>query len=153
MLVGQVTNFGPTRTVLGGSETSELDRGSPKIRLELKDATGRDARTPDPQFMCGNFSELGDFIDLQDRETLRFMVCFHYEGLAPGTYSARLHYTVTRDITRLNVDGSFRRPDEVMLARARTLWEGTVASDWTTFSVVSASDGTRSAGAGSERAR
>lgn len=136
LLAGQVTNFGPTRTVLSGAETSELDRGSPRIHLEIRDEAGRDARTPDPRFMCGNLSEVGHFIDLRDGETLRFMVRFHYERLPPGTYSARLHYTITRDIKRLNVDGSFRLPDDATLARAKTLWEGTAASEWITFRVL-----------------
>src|SRR5207344_2397271 len=66
MLVAQITNFGPTRTVLGRSETSELDggKGDPRIDLEIKDRAGRDAKRPDPRFTCGNLSELGDFVDL-----------------------------------------------------------------------------------------
>ena len=153
MLVGQVTNYGPRRTVLSESETWEFNKGSPMINLEIRDEAGRDARTPDPRFMCGNVSEFGDFIDLRDGETLRFMVRFHYERLPPGTYSARLRYTVTRDIKQLNVDGFFHGPDAATLARAKTLWEGTVVSDWITFGVVSASDGPRSVGAGTDAAR
>jgi hypothetical protein len=137
MLVGQVTNFGPARPVLSASETSEINRGSPKIHLEIKDEAGRDAATPDPRFTCGNLSELGHFIDLNKGETLRFMVHFHYERLPPGVYSARLHYTVSREIKHLNVDGSFRLPDEATLARAKTLWEGTAVSEWITFRVAS----------------
>jgi hypothetical protein len=136
MLVAQITNFGPTRTVLGRSESSELGKGNPKIDLEIRDGAGRDARQPDPGFMCGNLSELGDFVELRDGETLKFMVSYHYEKLPPGTYSARLRYTVRRDIEGLNVHGNFRGPDRATLARARTLWEGTVVSDWMTFSVV-----------------
>jgi len=117
MLVAQITNFGPTRTVLGRSETSELDgsKGDPRIDLEIRDRAGRDAKRPDPRFMCGNLSELGDFVDLRDGETLKFMVSFHYDNLSPGAYVARLHYNMRRDIEGLNVDGGFHPPDRGML--------------------------------------
>jgi len=77
-------------------------------------------------------------VDLRDGETLRFMVDLHYDELRAGTYSARLHYAVKRNIQGLNVDGSFRHPDQATLTRAKTLWEGTVVSDWITFNVVDA---------------
>ena len=136
MLVGQVTNFGATRTLLGRSETSEVRRGYPRIDLEIRDRDGRDARSPDPRFICGNLSELGDFVDLRDGETLKFLVSFHYDRLPAGTYTARLRYTVGRDIAALNAHGNFDPPDAATLARAKTLWQGTAVSDWITFTVV-----------------
>jgi hypothetical protein len=138
MLVGQVTNFGAVRRVLGRSESSELGKGNPSIALEIRDRDGHDAIGPAPRIMCGNLSELGDFVDLRDGETLKFMVSFHYENLRAGTYRARLHYSVTRDIERLNVDGFFHPPDRATLTKATTLWEGTATSDWITFNVEAA---------------
>ena len=64
------------------------------------------------------------------------MVSFHYEDLAAGTYTARLRYTVGRDIEALNANGNFDRPDAATLARAKTLWQGSAVSDWITFTVA-----------------
>jgi hypothetical protein len=138
MLVAQVTNFGAVRKVLGRSESSELGKGNPSIALEITDRDGHDATGPAPRIMCGNLSELGDFVDLRDGETLKFMVSLHYGNLRAGTYRARLHYSVTRDIERLNVDGEFHTPDRGTLTKAKALWEGTVTSDWITFNVEAA---------------
>jgi hypothetical protein len=138
MLVGQVANFGAVRRVLGRSERSELGRGNPGIVLEIKDRAGHDATGPAPRIMCGNLSELGDFVDLRDGQTLRFMVSFHYDDLQAGTYRARLRYTVKRDIEGLNVDGFFHPPDQATLTKAEALWEGTAVSDWITFTVEAA---------------
>jgi hypothetical protein len=136
MLVGQITNFGAVRRVMSPSESSELDKGNPRIYLEILDSAGRDARRLGRKVFCGNLSDLGEFVDLRHRETLKFMVQFHYDSLPAGTYTARLYYEVRRNIEGLNVDGSFRPPSRATLTRAKTLWEGTVVSDWITFRVV-----------------
>ena len=135
MLVGQVTNFGAVRRVLGRSESSELGHGNPSLVLEIRDRDGHEATGPAPRIMCGNLSELGDFVDLRDGETLRFMVSFHYDDLHAGAYRARLRYTVKRSIEALNVDGSFHPPDQATLTKAKMLWEGTAVSDWIAFTV------------------
>jgi hypothetical protein len=147
LLVAQLTNYGARRTLLPPLDGSEREERYPELRLELEREGGRAVPKQKAAFVCGNISGPApeDFVDLGDGESLRFMVrlpAFFHFRVAPGSYRARLHYAAKRSLRGVNdyvprPAGSKRmsKISEAAAAKLQTLWEGSLVSEWLSFTV------------------
>jgi hypothetical protein len=132
LLVAQLTNFGASRVVTPPLDGSKEGRRYPKVLLEIRNQSGR---TPPMRGrgMCGNMNPfaLNNFVELGVGQALTFTIESDQYLLGPGRYKARLRYVASRALDP-------RREPKVersALSRFGQLWEGTVESNWVTFTI------------------
>lgn len=117
----------------------------PHYRIEVRDATGK-AVTRHGVSMCGNVDPLRarDIILLQTGEIFRTRF-EHYmlDGFPPGSYRARLKYTAKQDQTAKGISPMPDDPD--LLERIKTVWQGTIESNWIDIQVTAPNAATQPA--------
>ncbi len=132
------------QAVMPRLDGSELHWRYPYYDIEIRDSTGKSIGRPG-RSRCGNIDPLHtrDIVLLQPGEIFRTWFGHYYMyGLPPGTYRARLRYTAKQDLSKMGLSG----PDDPdMREQIKSVWEGTIESNWIDINVTAQGATTQSA--------
>jgi hypothetical protein len=135
-LLLQFENLGSSSAVMPPLDGSTSKFRFPHYVVEVRDAKGQPAKLP-RQFGCKTTNPLRarDVIPLASNEVFRTSApWFGNRELDPGTYTVRLRYVAKRDPQGQKIQHT--KGAAQVRAALKTVWEGTLVSNWITIKVT-----------------